>query len=58
MAQNKQIISLVKLGISVKDAEELAWSFKGDYFIANSRVLQSALSAEKLKQMGVPSVQD
>ena len=58
VAQNKQIISLVKLGISVKGAKELAWSFKGEYFIAKSRVLQRALSAEKLKQMGVLSVLD
>ena len=56
VAQNKQFVSLVKLGISVKEAEELAWSFKGDYFIAKFRVLQRALSAEKLKQMGVPSI--
>ena len=58
VAQNKQIISLVKLGVSMKEAEELAWSRKGDAFIGNSKVLQRVLSAQKLKQMGVPSIQD
>ena len=58
VAQNRQIISLVKLGIEPKEAERLAWSWKGDYFIGNSRVLQRALSDERLKEMGVPSVVD
>ena len=58
VAQNKQIISLVKLGVSSMEAEGLAWSRKGDYFIGNSKALKRALSDKMLKEMGVPSAVD
>jgi len=56
VAQNRQIISLVKLGVSKKEAEELAWSLGDDDTIANSKKLQHILSDKKLKELGVPSI--
>ena len=58
VARNRQIVSLVKFGVSANEAEELAWSRKGDHFIGNSKTLQRALSGERLKEMGVPSIVD
>ena len=56
VAQNRQIVSLVKLGIPSQEAEGLAWSRKSDYLIGNSKTLQRALPDKRLKEMGIPSV--
>jgi len=58
VAQNKQIISLVKLGIASKEAERLAWNLKSDRSIGNSKILRQALSDRRLKEMGIVSIVD
>lgn len=56
VAQNRQIISLVKLGVSAEEAKDLAWNLEDDDQIANSKTLQRVLSDNRLKELGVPSI--
>jgi len=52
---NKQIASLVKLGIPLEEAKGLTWCRKGYNFIGRSKVVHRALSNKRLKQRGIPS---
>jgi len=49
----KQISSLVKLGIPLEEARGLTFCRKGYQFIAHSKVVQRAISNERLKKRGL-----
>lgn len=52
---DKQIKSLVKLGIPLEEAKGLTYCRKGYQFIARSCVVQRAISNERLKKRGLVS---
>ncbi|WP_019244344.1 MULTISPECIES: group II intron reverse transcriptase/maturase [Bacillus] len=51
----KQIKSLIQLGIPKEEAKGLAFCRKGYRYIGLSKVVQRALSNQRLKQRGIPS---
>ncbi|WP_419762371.1 hypothetical protein [Bacillus thuringiensis] len=51
----KQIKSLVQLGIPEEEAKGLTYCRKGYRYIGLSKVVQRALSHQRLKKRGVPS---
>ncbi|KUP07301.1 reverse transcriptase/maturase, group II introns [Bacillus coahuilensis m2-6] len=51
----KQIKSLIQLGIPKEEAKGLTFCRKGYRYIGLSKVVQRALSNERLKQRGIPS---
>ena len=52
---DKQIKSLVKLGIPLEEAKGLTYCRKGYQFIAHSCVVNRAISNERLKKRGLVS---
>ncbi|WP_456274003.1 group II intron reverse transcriptase/maturase [Bacillus sp. AK031] len=53
---SKQIKSLIQLGIPKEEAKGLTFCRKGYRFIGLSKVVHRAISNERLKQRGLPSV--
>ncbi|WP_277996436.1 group II intron maturase-specific domain-containing protein, partial [Bacillus thuringiensis] len=51
----KQIKSLVQLGIPEEEAKGLTYCRKGFRYIGLSKVVQRAISNQRLKKRGVPS---
>ena len=51
----KQIKSLIQLGIPEGEAKGLTYCRKGYRYIAKSKVVQKAISNERLRQRGIPS---
>ncbi|MGX2959617.1 group II intron reverse transcriptase/maturase [Peribacillus sp. JNUCC 23] len=52
---NKQIKSLIQLGIPEEEAKGLTYCRKGYRYIGLSKVVQRAISNKRLKQRGIPS---
>jgi len=55
---NKQIKSLMKLGISLGEAKGITYSRKGYQFIGHSKVINKAISNSRLKKRGLTSALD
>lgn len=53
----KQISSLVKLGIDIEEAKGLTWCRRGYQFIAHSHVVKRAISNVRLEKRGLVSAQ-
>jgi group II intron reverse transcriptase/maturase len=52
---NKQISSLVKLGIEIEEAKGLTWCRRGYQYIAHSHVVKRAISNKRLENRGLVS---